>query len=166
MGHPGIPLDSETDGDGGKASGGNVCRRDAEGHKLVSSGTSVPLSRRKKSFPPGWYAAQLAALPGYCLRTPLPPPGIVWGPGQPWPTDPQTNIRKICLRQKMKVIKEAGNLRPILRTQTFSLASDAPPPPPPAEGAGFSLHTIACAHLLQFSEPSLFTGNPTGGQPA
>ena len=46
--------------------------------------------------------------------------GGVWGPGQPRPTPPPTtNIRKIFLRQKMKFIKGAGNLRPIFGTQTF-----------------------------------------------
>ena len=48
-----------------------------------------------------------------------PPPGVggvVWGPHQPRPTQPPTQINKIFLRQKMKFIKGTGNLRPILRT--------------------------------------------------
>ena len=61
--------------------------------------------------------------------------GMVWGSGQPWPTPPPPHIRKIVLRQKMKLKKGAGNLRPISGTQIF-FASDLPPPPP---GGGFSL---------------------------
>ena len=55
---------------------------------------------------------------GRSLRT---PPGG-GGAGQP-PTHPHQNI---CVRENMKSIKGAGNLRPILATQTFFL-SDPPP---------------------------------------
>ena len=48
-----------------------------------------------------------------------------WGGGclGPWPApaDPPTHTRKIFLRQKMKLIKGAGNLRPMLGTQNFFL---------------------------------------------
>ena len=75
---------------------------------------------------------------GYCLRTrggggclgPWPAPA----PADP-PTHPPTQIRKMFLRKKMKLIKGAGNLRPILGTQTF-LASG--PLLPGKRGGGFS----------------------------
>ena len=66
---------------------------------------------------------------GYGLRAAVGVGGgglVVWGPGQPRPTDPPTHIRKICLVQKMKFIRRAGNLRPILGRQTFD--------PPPLDG--------------------------------
>ena len=40
-------------------------------------------------------------------------------PGQPQPTHPSNKIGKSFLQQKMKFIKGAENLRPILGTQTF-----------------------------------------------
>ena len=45
------------------------------------------------------------------------------GAGQPQPTHPPTHIKKMFLRQKVKFIKGAGQLRPILGTQTSFLAS-------------------------------------------
>ena len=48
----------------------------------------------------------------------------------PWPApadQPPLPHQKFFLRQKMKFIKGAGNLRPISGTQTFFLASDPPP---------------------------------------
>ena len=50
---------------------------------------------------------------------PLPPPTPTNNTHQPRPTHPPIHIRKIFLRQKMKYIKGAGNLRPVLGTQTF-----------------------------------------------
>ena len=69
------------------------------------------------------YQGVSGPLAAYCLST--------WGgggcgPGQPRRTDPPTHIRKIFLRQKMKFIKGAGNLRPILGTNFF-LAPDPSP---------------------------------------
>ena len=58
---------------------------------------------------------------------------------------PPTHIRKIFLRQKMKFIKGAGNLRPISGTQNFFLASD--PPPPPAGGGGLHVALVSCSRL-------------------
>ena len=61
-----------------------------------------------------------------------PPPGGweggVWDVASPGQPNPPLHGRKIVLRQKMKLIKGAGNLRPILGTQTCFLASDPPPP--------------------------------------
>ena len=62
------------------------------------------------------------SLPGHCLR----PPGVGVGvgglfgalPSHGRPTHPPTSER-IFLRQKMKFIEGAGNLRPILGTPTF-----------------------------------------------
>ena len=55
--------------------------------------------------------------------------GVVWGPGQPSPTNPPPpHIRKVFLRQKMKFIKGAGNLRPMLGTQTCFWPLTLPPP--------------------------------------
>ena len=56
--------------------------------------------------------------------------GVVWGPGQPRPTHRPTHIRKFFLRQKMKFIKGAGNLKPILGTETFFWPLTHPPTPP------------------------------------
>ena len=46
------------------------------------------------------------------------PPQGGGGHSGPWPTHPPDHIRKLFLRQKMKVIKGAGNLRPISDAQT------------------------------------------------
>ena len=53
----------------------------------------------------------------------------VWGPGQPWLTRPPTHIRKIFLRVKVQFMKEARNLRPILRCTNFFGPLTLPPPP-------------------------------------
>ena len=48
--------------------------------------------------------------------------GVGWvgqGPVQPRPTHPATHIRKVFLGGKMKFIKGAGNLRPILGHNFF-----------------------------------------------
>ena len=63
--------------------------------------------------------------------------GLVWGPGQPGRPPHPPHIRKIFLRRKMKFIKGAGNLRPILGTQTFFWPLTHPPPG--GGGGGLSL---------------------------
>ena len=64
---------------------------------------------------PAW---RVEGRPGYCLRTlEGGGGGGLASPGRP--THPPTHIRKTFLRQKMKFIKGAGNLRPILGPQFF-----------------------------------------------
>ena len=70
---------------------------------------------------------------------PPPPPGALASPGRP--THPPTHFRKIFLWQKMKfieliklinlLIKGAGNLSPILGTQTFCWPLTPPLPGSP-----------------------------------
>ena len=50
---------------------------------------------------------------------------VVWGPGQPRLTHQRIHIRKTFLRQK-KLLK-AGNLTPIVGTQTFFWLLTLPP---------------------------------------
>ena len=80
-------------------------------------------------------------LAGCCLRTPEGGGGEGGGClalAQPRPTDPPRHIRKNFLRQKMKFIKGAGNLRPISGTQTFVLASNPTTPDWGEGGVSFS----------------------------
>ena len=65
------------------------------------------------------------AIPGWGGGRPY---GALASPGRP-PPPPPTHIRKLFLRQKMKFIKGAGNLRPNFGTQTLT-------PPPPTHGGG------------------------------
>ena len=50
---------------------------------------------------------------------PPPPSEVIWGPGQPRPTDPATRIRNIFLEGKTKLTKEARNWNAIFGTQTI-----------------------------------------------
>ena len=84
----------------------------------------------------------------------IPPPrggGVVWGrasPGRP------TDIRKLFLRQEMKLIYQRGRkFEADFRDTNFFLAS-APPPPAGGRGGAFSCSnslggTFGCAHLFR-----------------
>ena len=59
---------------------------------------------------------------GYCLRT-LGGGGVVWDPGQPWPTHPPTHIRKFFLGQKKTIIKGGQEFEANFRYTNLLLAS-------------------------------------------
>ena len=87
---------------------------------------------------------------GYCLRTPgikwslgstgcprhrqfqllasARTPGGDWGPGQPWPTHPPTDIRKIFLRLKKEISQRGRKFEAEFRYTHFFLASEGVSP--------------------------------------
>ena len=64
------------------------------------------------------------------------------GPGQPRPPPPPPHISKMYLRQNMKVIKGARNLRPTFGTQTVFWPLDPPPLPSPTREGVWSPSAI------------------------
>ena len=76
------------------------------------------------------------------VRLLLKDPGGWGGCLGPWParpTHPPTRIRNTFLRQKVKFIKGAGNLRPAFGTQTFFLPLTHPTHPPARGGSPFTI---------------------------